>query len=503
VVDAAPRPRPLGGPALQPRTTAILALVAALLGAFVWFYQVQGADRRTEAEASAKRLFPELEPDDVRALEFTTQDGQEARLERGEAGWALARPLAFPADETTVSGLASGLAQLASEGTLEEAQVLDVYGLGEGAAEVRFEAGGQTHRVRFGRKTPVGYNTYVTVDEAGTVYTVPSHRASAFERPLLDLRERRVLRFDRSSVEAIELSWPGGSAALEKRDDAWSLTAPLEAPADRETVDDLLADVSFLRAEGFVDEPGAEAEQGFEEPAFQVALRLSPAEEGAAATALRMQIGRALPGGRRLARGTEASLYEIPAERLDDFPRRLGAYRYRTLGAFPPADAQTVELEFHDAQGAPLRLVAERGEAGWTSSPEPMAPGKIARLVSELSGLRAEDVEADALGQRELAALGLAPPQARFRVLGTAEEGAEAPELGAFELGAFDSSRGILARAPGAETVYRLDYQLAEHLPVSLGAFRNRFRSAEPAAEPDDEVPGLPELELPDLEPGN
>ncbi|MBW2235988.1 MAG: hypothetical protein JRG85_11405 [Deltaproteobacteria bacterium] len=86
-------------------------------------------------------------------------------------------------------------------------------------------------------------------------------------------------------------------------------------------------------------------------------------------------------------------------------------------------------------------------------------------------------------------------------MLGAAEEGAEAQELGAFELGAFDSSRGILARSPGGETVYRLDYALAEHLPLSLDAFRNRFLSAEPA----DEAPGVPDLELPDLglEPGS
>ncbi len=41
----------------------------------------------------------------------------------------------------------------------------------------------------------------------------------------------------------------------------------------------------------------------------------------------------------------------------------------------------------------------------------------------------------------------------------------------------------ILARSEGDEIVFQLDQALAEHIPVSLGAFRNRF-----LAQPDEEA---------------
>jgi hypothetical protein len=43
---------------------------------------------------------------------------------------------------------------------------------------------------------------------------------------------------------------------------------------------------------------------------------------------------------------------------------------------------------------------------------------------------------------------------------------------------------GVLARTGGNETVFQFDYALAERIPVSLEAFRNRFVAEE--AEADD-----------------
>ena len=55
------------------------------------------------------------------------------------------------------------------------------------------------------------------------------------------------------AVGEIALSWPGGGARLERGDDGWRMTEPVADAADETTVDTLLSDLAFLRAEGFVE----------------------------------------------------------------------------------------------------------------------------------------------------------------------------------------------------------------------------------------------------------
>jgi hypothetical protein len=99
-------------------------------------------------------------------------------------------------------------------------------------------------------------------------------------------------------------------------------------------------------------------------------------------------------------------------------------------------------------------------------------------------------VAAEKADEKQLAGLGLAPPRALVRVLGEAAEGQQPAPLAEVQLGRLDAKQGIAARRTGSETVYWLDPQLAEHLPVSLDAFRNRFVSAEPP--PEVAVPEAP-----------
>jgi hypothetical protein len=200
-----------------------------------------------------------------------------------------------------------------------------------------------------------------------------------------------------------------------------------------------------------------------------------------------------------VARGNEAGvLYEIPQERLQDFPRKLVDYRFKDLADFSAVDAQRFEIAFHPegaAQSdAASAITGERGEEGWKTEPEPMQPGKASRLVSELSRLRGNDILAESMGPAELAALGLSPPRVIVRVWGEpGPEGAEAPKLAEVHLGAPDEAHGIPARVPDRETVYALDGGLAEHIPLGSEAFRERFageEEPEPAQKPAAEGAG-------------
>jgi hypothetical protein len=133
---------------------------------------------------------------------------------------------------------------------------------------------------------------------------VKSYHASALTKKLDELRESKILDFDRESVGRIEVKWPGGRVVLEKGEEGWRLLEPLEAPADADTVEDLLSDLQFLRADGFIDEVPSDAKLGLDAPAFEVELSAGPSKEGEAPAPTRLAIGSTSDAAHRAVRGS-------------------------------------------------------------------------------------------------------------------------------------------------------------------------------------------------------
>lgn len=462
---------------MNPRTTLILLVVAAALGGLIYLYEIRGGEARRLAEQAEKRLFAEVAEEDVREIVLVTNDDHTARLERVDGAWRVREPVDFPGDPVAIDGIASNLAELESKTLYEESQELEVYGLGEGARVIRFAAGERDYELRVGDKTPVGSETYVSTGHDPRVFTVESFKVTSMTRSLDDLRERRPLRFDREGLDHVEVEWPDGGVELEKRDEAWYLTRPLEARADETTLDTFLSDLTFLRASGFVDDPPPDAELGLDRPAYRVALHAGDESH-------ELVVGdTALEDGSRAARAAEPILYKIADSRLDAFPKRVVEFRFKQLSQFLASDAERLELVFHDPQAAEagtsqiVTITAEREESGWVSAPETLAAGKAARIVSELSDVRAEDIASEAMSGTQLAEAGLAPPSAIVRVFG------EGGPLAQLQLGRIDPEKGLYAQVSDRPIVYLLDDTLAEHVPVSLEALRNRFLTQEEPAE--------------------
>lgn len=471
---------------MNPKTTGVLFLVAVALASFVYFYEIEGEEGRRTAEEQAKRLFPDFAPEDVSAVELTASDGAAVRAERRDDRWQLVAPLAFPADSATFDSMAAALAQIIGETAIEDPQGATVYGLDADEREVRFVANEREHALRIGDKTPVGANTYVARAGESEVYTVPTFGVNAFTRSLTDLRDKRILDFDRGTVNRIEASWPDGRVVLVRGDDGWELQEPVVGPADEDAVENLLSKLAFLRADGFDDDPPDDTELGLDRPAFAVRLTGSVPGDDGGEIDLALAIGSLPQAESRLVRGAQNSLYRIGADRLDDFPTNVTAYRFKQLAEFSPQAADRIDILFHSAAGESVAIQAERMEDGWTSQPESFQPGTLAALAGALSNLRAVDIAADSMGADELRGLELDPPNAVFRVFGATGDDAETDPslLAEIHLGALRGSAGIIAQRAGDDVVYVLDYALAEKLPLSHEAFANRFRAeAEPPAE--------------------
>jgi uncharacterized protein DUF4340 len=512
---------------MNPRTTGLLLLAALGLGAFLWFYEIGGEAGRLEAEQANKRLFPHVEANDVTWIALRTSDGADARFELHDGKWRIVAPLAFPADPA-VGRMAEALATVTSEATYESPQPDAEYGLADEAKVVRFGgADGVEHVLRIGKNTPVGANVYVRADGGAPVHTVANYRTAALTRTLADLRDKQIASFDPSAIHGVEASWPGARVALTreakpdapkakpegeeaaKAADDWQMTEPLATRGDGEAMDVLLSTVSFLRADGFVDAPTPAQRALFTPPDYEVTLRGA----GAQAAPITVAISRPDQGDKRLVRAAGDVLYQIPAARISDFPRKVAAYRERHVAAFAATDAKQVDFFFHAQGGDPVAIRAEHTDAGWSSTPEPFAPEQLASVVSELSRLDADDILAESMSEKELEKVGLSPPNTIITVLGPApsapagekkddaktetkgEEGGEplppaAPRLAEVHLGQV-TPEGVVARAAGSSIVYRLAHDTAERLPVNLEAFESHFRAPPPAPAPA-EAPGVP-----------
>lgn len=460
------------------RNTLILLVVVVAAGAVLYLDTTRWSVNRSEEKAEASRLFPGLTAKEVDAFELRTRDGQDVRVERHEGSWQIVKPISFPADAMTADGIASNAAEMTSKAVYEKHEKLSEYGLDE-PPTLRFWAGKKAYALRIGDKSPVGGDTYVTDDGAKKVFAVESYRVTPMQKSLKDLRDPRVLVFDRAAVKTIDASWPGAGVTLERKGEGWRLVKPISAKADADTIESLLSNLTFLRADGFVDKPsGDEASLGLAEPAYQVTLGF-----GKEAKPVTLSISSKADGKERLVKGRDGYLYDIPESRFSQFRRSVVSYRFKLLSEFPSTSAARFELIFHPEGAAkPTVLTGKRTDQGWEVTPEPMAPARASRLISEFSRMKAVDVAAESMGPKELKGLGLSPPRAEIRVYGKGKD--EKKPIADVAFGRPGDAHGIPAMRKDSKTVFLVDPDLERHVPMSLASYRKTFAAKEAKAAP-------------------
>jgi hypothetical protein len=502
---------------VTPKATGLLALVALVLGAFVFFYEIEGDPTRRAAIDDAKNIHTGLAAAEIGAVMLTTLDGIPARFERRDGRWEVVSPLQARADATALDAIVHALANMPREGRIDGDRPLSGFGLETGVQTIRFEVGGETRGLRIGRSTPVGGHRYVARLGDDEVAFVASYRVNAFNRNLADLRDRRIFQFEAGDLRTLRVTWPTGRAGEElevalARDDAgaWHLGFPLVGPGDQEVVRDLLANLAYLRADGFVDESDAPAGSELRDALDETSLRINWTVEGA-----HLEREARIAGeldGQRVIEAPGGRLYKIAAERLDDFPRAVVDYRSKRMATFEHSAARRLKLEFlrvdedeAAGQGATestrvgdgargLRVVAELGEAGWSSPDPSIDPDRASQLIRELASLRAIDIVADEMGPAELASLGLNPPRARIRVEGGADPKQPAETLADLLIGRLDTDRGVFAQRADVPTIFLLPAAVVADLPISAERYRSDFAMA-PVSEGEGEGLGVDEGE--------
>jgi hypothetical protein len=271
----------VGEAAVNPKTTLILAVLLIALGAYIYRYESEPVE--DETQASYQKIF-DFEAEKIQQIEVRRKDNEGVKLERtGEDTWRLLVPIEVDADGVAASALANAASSLERERVVAEGELnLADFGLDSPQLELELTVkdASQPTTLLFGDQTPTGSNLYATLAGGNQVFVMAGSSKYALEKSGWDLRDKRVLRFNRDDVKTVVVKLPEKEFTLARTSvDFWNVAEPVLTRADRYKASGLVSMLESTKMQELVTESAGDVSQyaqyGLGSPTYQVEIQLA------------------------------------------------------------------------------------------------------------------------------------------------------------------------------------------------------------------------------------
>jgi hypothetical protein len=371
------------------RSIAVLGVL--LIGLVAYLYLVDSKKPVDQTEEKAK-VFAGLEADKIEELKIDTVAGDTSVAQKAADGWKLVTPTPARADDSEISAITSNLASVTIERVVDEApKNLGDYGLKEPVVQVSFKAkGAKNYRtLDLGTKTPTGSDMYARVDGDKKVFLVQSYLDSTFNKKPFDLRDKKVLNFDRDKVDRIEIAESDTLVTLVKGGGEWRVAAPVDARGDFSAIEQLISKVQSAQMKSVASEAATDLKQyGLDKPATTVTLGLGSARAALA-------IGKKAEGGDLYARDVSKNqVVTVGADLQTDLQKGVTDYRRKDVFEFRPYNLTRLDVTRGNDVTTFERLKG-KGKDGadlWqnASTKKAVDSTKFEGFLAKLSALRAQ-----------------------------------------------------------------------------------------------------------------
>ena len=154
---------------MNPRATAALVAVFAVLAGAVWWLELRNPAPADKPAAGQAPVF-DLKPDDVSRVEVVDA-GQTVAVERTDGGWKLVEPAAEEADARRIDSAVGQVAKLNATRKLEDATDLASYGLSSPTGRLLLKMkDGSSQELLVGSKTPDQASYYVKRADSPAIF---------------------------------------------------------------------------------------------------------------------------------------------------------------------------------------------------------------------------------------------------------------------------------------------------------------------------------------------
>ncbi len=368
-------------------STLVLLVVLTGLGAYIYFIEWKQPAPAEVIAGKPKALG--IAASAIDQLTVKSADGDITTVTKAGEKWQITSPIAADADEGAVVGITRGIGSLeVGRVVAEDATELEQYGLDPPRVELTVKASGDraARSLLMGDKTATGESLYAMANSGRKVFLVPAVADATFNKSTWDLRDKRVLRFDRIAVESVEILAPRHTVRLTRSDLEWNLTRPLQTEADFGVVSELLTKLATTQMASLVTSDSANlARYGLAKPLYRVTV-----DAGGSLTTL--EVGSPADKATSYARDlSRPGVFTIEQSLVAQIGKDPQEFRRKQLLTFQAHNATRLELA-HRGQTLIYERAAQGERQQWrelSPSARDIDASKMEAALSRLSLLSA------------------------------------------------------------------------------------------------------------------
>jgi hypothetical protein len=312
-------------------STLILVVVLAGLGGYIYFVESKRPAPGVDGSSETKEKVFAVEADKINELRITYQ-GQSALLKKGDGGWKLFEPSQIDADPPEAIGVATALTNVEIVRVVDEnATNLEQFGLANPGITVEYKAeGGASGSLKLGNKNATQGEIYALKNDEKRVFLVSAFQETSFNRTPFDLRDKKILKFDRDKADSLVLAKGGDSIELTRSGSEWKVARPIPSRSDYSVIEGFISRLSSSNMSKLVEEnPKDLAKYGLDKPAMTVTI-------GAGSAKTVLEVGKPKDGETYARDASRPIVFMVDTTLQGDLEKGFDDYRKKELFEFRP-----------------------------------------------------------------------------------------------------------------------------------------------------------------------
>lgn len=312
-------------------STLLLVVVLAGLGGYIYFVDSKKPAASAGGSSETKEKVFAVESPKINELRITYK-GESSLLKKTDTGWQLVEPVKSEADPTEAIGLASSITQVEIVRVIDEkATNLEQFGLASPAIAVEYKAeGGAAGSLKLGNKNATQGEMYAMRNNDNRVFLVSSFQETSFNRTSFDLRDKKILKFDREKADSLVLAKGATAMTLARTGSEWKVVTPVPSRSDYAAIEGFLTRLSSSNMSKMLEENAKDlVKYGLDKPSMTVTI-------GAGSAKTVLEVGKT-EGEQTYARdAARPMVFTVDTALQTDLKKEFDEYRKKELFEFRP-----------------------------------------------------------------------------------------------------------------------------------------------------------------------